>query len=214
LVAIDYIFLFLLAIPFAYGLYKGLVRMVISTLALYFGFIFARQYSGAVVESLSGWIEFGQAGRISVFFICFAAVVFVFSMVARAVRQGVMVANLGCVDRVLGACLGGLVGLGASFGLIFFIFTYLPEPDHYLKESRLSPTIVESGTYFLLMIPPWIEEEIQEEYDRLRNIWRQDKREGGEVAFDYRNESGSPSSLDQRAILAVSSTTSARYSAS
>ncbi len=183
MIAIDYIFLFLLVIPLAYGLYKGLIRMVISTLALYFGFIFARQYSGAISDFLSSWFEFGQPGRAIIFFLCFAIVVVVFSMIARIVRKGVMGANLGCIDRILGACLGGLVGLALSFGLIFFIFTYLPEPDRYLKESRLSPKIVESGTYFLLMIPPWIEEEIQEEYDRLRNIWENDKKVEGTIAF-------------------------------
>lgn len=183
MIAIDYIFLFILVIPLAYGLYKGLIRMVISTLALYFGFIFARQYSGAISDFLSSWFEFGQPGRAIIFFLCFAIVVFAFSMIARIVRKGVMGANLGCIDRILGACLGGLVGLALSFGLIFFIFTYLPEPDRYLKESRLSHKIVESGTYFLLMIPPWIEEEIQEEYDRLRNIWENDKKVEETIAF-------------------------------
>lgn len=214
MVAIDYIFLFLLTIPFAYGLYKGLIRMVISALALYFGFIFARQYSGDIADSLSAWIEFGQAGRIVIFFICFAFVVFVFSMIARIVRAGIMGANLGCVDRLLGGLLGSLVGLAISFGLVFFIFTYLPEPDQYLKDSRLSPKIVESGTYFLLMIPPWMEEEIQEEYEKLRKIWKSDVKEKGKVTLRYRNESGSPRVLDRIAILAVSSTTSARYIAS
>ena len=178
LTAIDYIFVFLIAIPFVYGLYRGIVRMIISALAFFFGFLFARQYSDVLVESLKSWFDIGRGGKLVAFVFCFFVVVFLFSMIGRLVRKGIKGANLGCVDRLLGACLGGVLGLGLSFGLVFLIFTYLPEPDQYLKESRLCPSIVESGTYFLLMVPPWIEKEIHEEYDHLKDLWKEEKDKG------------------------------------
>jgi membrane protein required for colicin V production len=182
LAPIDYIFLFLIFIPFAYGLYRGIVRMVISTLALYLGIMFARQYSHAIADSLEGLLDVGWGGEFLAFILCFVAVLFIFSAIGRLVRKGITGANLGCVDRVLGAVLGVFLGLGLSFGLIFMIFSYLPDPDQYLKKSRLSPRIVGTGTYFLLMIPPWIEEEIQEEYRRLKEFLdKSDREKKGEM---------------------------------
>jgi membrane protein required for colicin V production len=181
---IDYIFLFLIAIPIAYGLYKGIVRMIVSTLAIFLGFLFARQYSDSFVAALEGWIHIGRIGKYVAFIICFFVIALLISIIGRIVRKGVQGANLGCIDRLLGACMGGVLGLGLSFGLIFLIFSIYKQPElSPLKDSRLSPAIVETGTYFLLMIPPWMEEGIQEEYDRLRDLWKKGKdKEGSDVA--------------------------------
>lgn len=169
--AIDYIFLFLFGVPLVYGLFRGLVRMVITVLSVYLGFVFARQYSLAIADAFENWTAgFGRYGETLIFLLCFAAVVFLVSMLGRLIRKGIHGANLGCLDRALGAAIGGILGLMLSFGLIFMVFTYLPEPDDYLKDSRLSPLIAGSGTYLLLLVPPWLEEGVQEEYDRLERL--------------------------------------------
>jgi len=171
LALIDYIFLFLFGVPLVYGLFRGLVRMILTVLSVYLGFVFARQYSMAIADAFEGWTEgFGRYGETLVFLVCFAAVVFLVSMLGRLIRKGIHGANLGCLDRALGALVGSVLGLMLSFGLIFMVFTYLPEPETYLEDSRLSPMIAESGTYLLLLVPPWLEEGVQEEFDHMKRL--------------------------------------------
>jgi membrane protein required for colicin V production len=176
---IDSIFLLFIAVPFAYGLWRGIVRVVISTLSLFLGIVFARQYSGAFVDSLKGWVDLGRGGDVIAFIACFAAVVFLLSMLGKVIRKGIKGANLGMVDRLLGACLGGALGVAVSFSLIFLIFHYMPDPGRYLKDSRLAPSIVDSGSYVLLLVPPWIEDSVREgileEYNRLKAMLEDEK---------------------------------------
>jgi membrane protein required for colicin V production len=193
---IDYIFLFLFGVPLVYGLFRGIVRMVITVLSVYLGFVFARQYSLAIAAAFEQWTEgFGKYGETLVFLLCFAAVVFLVSMLGRLIRKGIHGANLGCLDRALGAMVGGVLGLMLSFGLIFMVFTYLPDPDRYLRNSRLSPAIVNSGTYLLILVPPWLEEGVQDEYDRLRRLLDRRLEEGTDaVSVQPRSQvSGVPS---------------------
>ena len=159
--AIDGIFLFIIGIPFAYGLYRGIVRMVISTLSLFLGFLFARQYAPSLTGSLEGWVDLGGWGKIVAFLLRFVAVVFLVSMLGRLIRKGVQGANLGWIDRLIGGCLGSILGMAAYFGLSFLLFHFLPEPDRYLKESRLAPGVVESGQYCLLLFRPWGQDEVR-----------------------------------------------------
>lgn len=201
----------MIALPLVYGLFRGVVRMVISSLSLFFGVIFARQYASPLAGSLEEWFGNNSGVQILAYFICFAAVVFIFSMIGRVVRKGISGANLGCLDRLLGALFGCGLGLALSFGMIFSIFSYLPGPDQYLEKSRLAPGIVRTGTYFLLLIPPWMEEDIQEEYDRLRNLLDKNAKEKViALSGTHMKERGSPSDRAYRAIFAVSSTTSAK----
>ncbi len=153
-------------------------------MAIFLGFLFARQYSTSFLGALEGWIHIGKVGKFVAFITCFFVIALLIAMIGRIVRKGVQGANLGCIDRLLGACMGGVLGLGLSFGLIFLIFSIYKQPElSPLKDSRLSPAIVETGTYFLLMIPPWMEEGIQEEYNRLRDLWKKGKDKGnGETA--------------------------------
>ncbi len=196
LAAIDYIFVSVIALPFVYGLFRGVVRMVISSLSLFFGVIFARQYAPPLAGSLEELFGNNTGVQIIAYLVCFAAVVFIFSMIGRVVRKGISGANLGCIDRLLGALFGCGFGLALSFVMIFSIFSYLPGPDNYLGESRLAPGIVRTGTYFLLLIPPWMEENIQEEYDRLKNILDKNAKEKVvALSGTHKKERGSPSDL-------------------
>jgi membrane protein required for colicin V production len=178
LIGIDYIFLLMFAVPLVYGLFRGIVRMVISVIAVYTGFVFARQYSMAFSEMLEAWTRAsGKYVETVAFIVCFLGVAILISLFGRIVRKGIHGANLGFIDRILGGMVGGALGLMLSFGLIFLIFTYLPGPDQYLRGSRLAPRIASTGTYLLLLVPPWLEEGVQEEFDRLKRLLRKENEE-------------------------------------
>jgi membrane protein required for colicin V production len=179
--AIDFIFLVLIIIPAIYGLFKGIARMVITLLSIFLGFLFASHYSDAVAKFLKDLWEIGRAGDIIAFTLCFFAVLFICAMFGKLVRKGIVGVNLGCLDRLLGAGVGGVLGIAVSFGLIFLIYSYLSVPEHYLGKSRLAPPIVDVSEYLFLLIPSGMEEDMMEEYERLKELWESEKDKGSKV---------------------------------
>ncbi len=178
---IDIVFLVFIGIPTVYGLFRGLVRMVITFFSVTLGFFFASRYSGALAGTLKDLWDIGRAGDIAAFVICFFAVVIICSMIGMLIRKGIVGIDLGCLDRFLGACVGGIIGIAISFGSIFLIYSYFPAPEAYLGRSLLAPAIVDAGEYLLLLIPSEIEEDIMEEYERLKQLWESEKGKDSRV---------------------------------
>jgi membrane protein required for colicin V production len=173
--AIDFIFLVFIIIPAVYGLIKGIARMVITLVSIFLGMLFASQYSDALGSFLKDLLNIGRAGDIIAFVLCFFAVMFICAMFGKLVRKGIVGVNLGCLDRLLGAGVGGGLGIAISFGLIFLIYSYLSVPEYYLGKSRLAPAIVDAGEYIFLLIPSGMEEDMMEEYERLKELWESEK---------------------------------------
>jgi len=178
---IDFLFLVIILIPAIYGLVKGIARMVIMFLSIFLGSLFAYHYSGALGRSLRDLFQIGRLGDVIAFIVCFFAVVFICAMFGKLVRKGIVGVNLGCLDRLLGACVGGILGITVSFGLIFLIDSYLPSPKEYLGKSRLAPPIVDIGEYLFLLVPAGAEEELMEQYEHLKKMWESEKEESSGV---------------------------------
>ena len=128
---LDVILIVVIAFSSVYGLFKGLVKEVISLLALVIGLIGAsRFYEGAspLLKSL-GLGE--QAARILSFFILFIVIFIALILIGKLIHKLIHAIFLGWLNRLGGIGFGFIRGIIVS-GIIIMILTII------LSEKRPS----------------------------------------------------------------------------
>lgn len=139
---VDILIIIIVSISFVLGLWRGLLREVLSLLALIAGLFIARVYA----EQLAPVFE-GLAGNETVRYILAFALIFIVVLIAGAILNYFMarllnITGLKFTDRLLGAGFGFLRGALIVAFVIFFTRSFYAETEWW-QESELIPYGVE-----------------------------------------------------------------------
>lgn len=117
---LDYAAFALLAASILWGVWRGLVREVISVAAWVLAFLAANLFAGPLGEELPGVLPTPEIRVLVAFIAVFVATLAVCTLVGLLLSRLAKVAGLGGLDRVL----GGVFGLARAM-MILLAFTLL-----------------------------------------------------------------------------------------
>lgn len=125
------------------GLYKGLVNELASLVSLALAVILAYQYSDALFNILSKYIEnAGQGTKLLSYAVIFIVTSIVVLLIAKALTRLLKLVALGLMNRILGGIFGGL-----KFLLILLILIHIGNPLFESQEVYQKETFQNSSMY-------------------------------------------------------------------
>lgn len=168
---LDVILIVVIAFSSVYGLFKGLVKEVISLLAVVIGLIGAsRFYEGAspLLKSL-GLGE--QAARILSFFILFIVIFIALILIGKLIHKLIHAIFLGWLNRLGGIGFGFIRGIIVSGIIIMILTIILSEKAPILSESKLAPHIMSISKVLVSLVPDDLQKRFMEREKKLREFW-------------------------------------------
>ena len=152
--ALDYAFVGLLALSTAWGVWRGLVREVISLAGWVLAFIAANFLAEPLADALTGFISNPDLRAIVAFVAIFVVVLTLVTLAAIALSKALKSTGLRGLDRTL----GGLFGLarGVLIAVLFAVvagLTSLPQNPMW-KASWSGPMLGRTVEQLTPWLPP------------------------------------------------------------
>lgn len=168
---LDWIFIIIIGFSAIYGLFKGLVKEVISLLAVIIGLMGAsRLYEG--ISPLLKNLGLGeQAAKILSFFILFIIIFIVITLIGRLIHKFVHAILLGWLNRLGGIGFGLIRGIITSAIIIMILTITLSDKAPILTQSKLTPHIMSVSKVLLSLVPEELQKRFMEQEKKLREFW-------------------------------------------
>jgi membrane protein required for colicin V production len=169
---LDFVFAFIVTLSTGFALTKGLVREIISLVALVGGFLLASYY---YLVPAHWFVEFTRNDSIANligFLIIFLGCVLVGAAAAFLVNKFVKMASLEWVDRLLGAVYGFLRGWAISSIIILALIAF-PVRENLVARSYLAPYFLAGARAAVLMVPQDMKNRFYAEYQKVLQYWNQ-----------------------------------------
>lgn len=149
---LDYALLGVMALSIAWGVWRGLVREVISLAGWVIAFLAANLLAGPLAEYLPRSIENAELRVLLAFIAVFIVVLAVTTLAGALLAKLLKAAGLGGLDRTLGALFGFARGLliALAFALAAGL-TSLPRSPIW-KESASGAALAQAA----LAVRPWL----------------------------------------------------------
>ena len=149
----DYLLLFILGCSVAIGLFRGLIKEIVSLLSWILALIIANAYGGDLAALLPQAIP-GQAMRLIIAFIAlFIGVRLLMMLLAMALDSLLEAAGLTLADRALGALFGLLRGVVIVLAAVLVCgMTAIPQQDFW-KKAQLRPAAETAAREIIPFLP-------------------------------------------------------------
>jgi membrane protein required for colicin V production len=168
---LDWVFIIIIGVSAIYGLFKGLVKEVISLLAVIIGLIVASRFYMGASPLL---IDLGlgeQAAKILSFFILFIIIFIAIVLIGRLIHRFVHAIFLGWLNRLGGIGFGFFRGVIVSSIIIIVLTITLSEKAPILNQSKLTPHIMSISKVMLSLVPEDLQKRFMEQEKKLREFW-------------------------------------------
>lgn len=155
----------------AFGLVKGLVRLLIGLAALVAAIVVAGLFHRSLAAHLawSGWPE-GVLGLFA-YALLLVLVLVAGALAGRLGRRFVRVAMLGWADRLAGAALG-VAGAALVAGMLAVpLVAHAPRGGRLLEASQLAPWVVVVADTATTLVPDALSRRYGERVEELRRRW-------------------------------------------
>ena len=135
---VDIIILAIIAISCFFGLWRGLVKEVLSILTWIAALFVGRIYSEHLAPSLSGMIDGETTRYVAAFAILFIVTMMLGTLLNHFIGKLLTITGLKLTDRLLGGVFGVARGVIIVMLVIFFAGNFVRD-TRYWQESRLVP---------------------------------------------------------------------------
>ena len=150
---LDFLFIALLFFSVLFGLFRGLVRELLSLFFLIAALVVAFIYYREAGLLLHGFIDNRELANFAGFLLILALAAAVASLVTGVIGGHLVPGPLKSLDRLLGAVFGLLRGLLLS-GLVIYSFLAFPLNQELLDHSRLAPALARVIVAGIQVLPP------------------------------------------------------------
>ncbi len=171
---LDCFFAIVILISVIFALRKGLVREIVSLVALIGGFILAVIYYSALGSRL---VEFSRTEAIANFLgfvILFLGSLLLGALIAFLVNRFLKAASLQWVDRLLGAIFGLLRGWAISSIIVVALIAF-PVRDNLMARSFLAPYLLAGARTAVLLVPQSLKDRFNSQYKKVLQGWTQNR---------------------------------------
>lgn len=135
---VDIAILIFTTLSSLFGLWRGLIKEVLSLLSWIAALLVARVYSEYLSEMLSGMIENDGIRYVAAFAVLFVAVMMAGTLINFLLSKVLGVSGLKLADRLLGAVFGIARGLIIVLVIMFISSVFVSETALW-QESKLIP---------------------------------------------------------------------------
>ncbi|MBW7859746.1 MAG: CvpA family protein [Rhodocyclaceae bacterium] len=154
----DYIFLGLLALSAAVGMWRGLVSEVIALLAWVVALLASWLYSGVAAQMLAGVIAEPLWRQIAGFALIFTGVLLIAAVLRFLLRELLRAAGLGAADRFFGTLFGLARGLAIALVLVLFGSLAGMTGEPWWAEALFAPPLETA----VVAAKPWLPDVVAE----------------------------------------------------
>ncbi len=169
---LDYLFAFIILVSTGFALTKGLVREIISLVALLAGFFLAAFYYPVTAHWFVEFTKNDSVANLIGFLLIFLGCILVGAIVAFLVNKFVKMAALEWLDRILGALFGFLRGWAVASIIILALIAF-PVRENLLARSFLAPYLLAGARVAVLMVPQDLKNKFHDEYKKVLEVWNQ-----------------------------------------
>lgn len=171
---LDIIFSVIILVSTGFALIKGLMRELISLVALIGGFLLAAFYYQAAARPFLDLAKTEAVAELIGFLAIFLATILIGAVAAWVVNRFVKMASLEWIDRLLGGVFGFLRGW-AVCSVIALALVAFPVRQEALARSVLTPYLLAGARAAILLVPGSLKLKFNEEYQKVLKTRNQDR---------------------------------------
>ena len=148
---IDTAIIIVVAISSAFGLWRGLVKELLSLLSWIAALLVARVYGEALARLLVNMIESESIRYVTAFVLLFVMVIMIGTLINHFVAKLLTVTGLKFFDRLLGVVFGLARGTVIVLVILFILNVFVSETEWW-QESTLIPygmVMIEESLIFI-----------------------------------------------------------------
>ena len=148
---IDTAIIIVVAISSAFGLWRGLVKELLSLLSWIAALLVARVYGEALARLLVNMIESESIRYVTAFVLLFVMVIMIGTLINHFVAKLLTVTGLKFFDRLLGVVFGLARGTVIVLVILFILNVFVSETEWW-QESTLIPygiVMIEESQIFI-----------------------------------------------------------------
>jgi membrane protein required for colicin V production len=163
---LDFSFLLIILISTGFALTKGLMREIISLVALIGGFVLAAFYysrAGALFAELA---RTEAIANLFGFLLIFLGTLLAGAIAAYLFNRFVKMASLEWIDRVLGGIYGFLRGWMVASILVLALVAF-PIRENAVANSALAPYLLTGARVAVLLVPQDLKDKFRTEYQKV-----------------------------------------------
>jgi membrane protein required for colicin V production len=171
---LDFVFLVIILVSTGFALMKGLVREIISLVALLGGFILAALYYPVVARWFLNLTKTEAIANLIGFLLIFLACLLIGAVAAFIVNRFIKMASLKWIDRLMGGIFGFLRGwaVASVIALALIAFPVSQEP---MARSVFAPYLLAGARAAVLLVPQELKIKFNEEYQKILQSWNHDR---------------------------------------
>lgn len=162
--ALDIALVVVVAAFVVYGAVKGLVRLVLGSVAIAFGVFLGCWYHAPVEAAISGFVKEEHVRLFVAFGAVFAGTLIAFAVLVWFITKTLEAANLRWMDRLSGALLGLVLAALLIGAALVPVTAFLPADSTLVGQSRISPYILRVSTFAKSIVPAGL----RKRYDEAR----------------------------------------------
>ena len=163
---LDYIFAGIILLSIGLAVTKGLVRELVSLIALLGGFFLAVFYYPVAAAWFKAALRTDVMADLVGFMIIFVGVLALGALVAFLINRFVKAASLEWIDRLLGAIYGLLRGWAVA-SIIVLALVAFPVNGQAVPRSFLAPYLLAGARAAVLITPKELKTKFYDEYKRI-----------------------------------------------
>ena len=171
---LDFLFVCIVLVSIGLAVTKGLVREIVSLVALIGGFIFAVLYYPSLGNVLVEFCRTDSVANFVAFLIIFIGCILIGAITAFLVNRFMKAASIKWIDRILGGIFGLLRGWAIASILVVALIAF-PVREHVMPQSVLAPYLLAGARAAVWLDPQDLKDKFDEQYKKVLESWNQER---------------------------------------
>jgi len=171
---LDFLFVLIILVSIVFALTKGLVREIISLVALIAGFAFAVLYYPVPAKWLAEFSRTESIANLLGFMIIFVGCVLLGALIAYIVNRFLKAASLKWLDRLLGGIFGLIRGWAICSIMVVALVAF-PIRENIMARSFLAPYLLAGARAAVFLVPQSLKDKFNEQYKKVLQTWNQNR---------------------------------------
>ncbi len=167
---LDYLFVCILLVSIGLAAAKGLVREIVSLVALIGGFILAVLYYHSLGNALAEFFKTEPIANFAAFTMIFVGTLAAGLIVSLILNRFMKAVSLKWIDRILGGIFGLLRGWAVASILVLALIAF-PLRENVIPQSVLAPYLLAGARAAALVVPQDLKDEFYAQYKKLLESW-------------------------------------------
>jgi membrane protein required for colicin V production len=170
----DYLFAIIVLVSMIAALRKGLIREIVSMVALMGGFILAVWCYRVPAAWMADFARTEAVADLLGFLIVFIGCIILGMIAAFIINRFVKAASLKWIDRLLGGIFGFLRGWAISSILVLALVAF-PIRENMMTRSFLAPFLLAGARAAVLLVPQNLKDKFYEQYVKILQTWNENR---------------------------------------